>query len=385
MYIGISFYLVFIPFIFASFFDIWEIKTKYRQKIFILSILLLLMTLFAGFRWSAREADMTFGDIFDYSTYKKVFEFPVLSWSDYLDAPIETKTMEIGYVFYSSICNFIFGKSYQLFLLFTSFLTVLLFYRGLLKNHIREGIFIVLFFYFSRLYFQYNFILIRQALAMVLCWYSFRFILQKKYCVYYFFILTSSLFHSSALICLFCPLILKLRIKEFYFLLLFFLLLFLSLSGIINIILVDAIKSIIFFLHLPEVLSNKLISYTLGDGEMQKMNPLNFIECIPFYYMFRTIRNKMWESREGYFYANMFYVFLLLMVCTSNFSFLTRLIQYFMYSYFFIISFYVKENHDLRNKKVLLSILVLYGSVYFIRYYFLWFNNDIYEPFFLHL
>lgn len=76
---------------------------------------LCLLVIFAGGRWSSLEVGYDVG-IFDYGTYKNIYNAPlniVSFFSDYKDSSWEIRGQEIGYVFYSSLCYYLFGKYSQ--------------------------------------------------------------------------------------------------------------------------------------------------------------------------------------------------------------------------------------------------------------------------------
>ena len=95
-------------------------------------------------------------------------------------------------------------NNFNLYLLFTNFLLVVLFYKSMKQNEIRTGLFFILFFFAARLYLQYNFILLRQAIAMTIIWmWAFPFLLRKEKIKFLLcLICLAAAFHYTALICI---------------------------------------------------------------------------------------------------------------------------------------------------------------------------------------
>ena len=72
--------------------------------------------------------------IFDYGTYKNIYNSPLSIFnflSEYASSDLEIQSQEIGYVFYSSLCHLLLGENFNLYLLFTNFILIVLFYKSL--------------------------------------------------------------------------------------------------------------------------------------------------------------------------------------------------------------------------------------------------------------
>ena len=133
-------------------------------------------------------------------------------------------------------------------------------------------------------------------------------------------------------------------------------------------------------------IGEKLSKYLLeGDAEngFRGLNMITFIEALPFLYIVKKYKRILCQSLVGKFYHNMFYIFILLLVITMNFGFLTRMCQYFIFSYFFLISFYCRENKDVKEQRMLLFLFSGYLLIYSIRYIYIWFYHTEYSFFLL--
>lgn len=379
-------FILFILFFYVlSFIDVFSLKVADDIKSLLLLFSLCLLILFAGGRWSSLEVGYDVG-IFDYGTYKNIYNSPLnisSFFSDYKEAGWEIRGQEIGYVFYSSLCYHLFGSNFNLYLLFTNLLLIGLLYKSLKYNEIRVGLFFILFFFAARLYLQYNFILLRQAMAMTIVWvWAFPFLLKEEKLKFCFFVCLAAAFHYTALIALLALVMNRnLNIKYIIIAICFFFIL--STTKVIDKIILLVIEKGLSILGSSEGIGEKLSKYLLEseDGEFRGLNMLTFIESIPFVYIVRKYRNILYGSFIGRFYSNMFYIFLLLLAITMNFGFLTRMCQYFIFSYFFLFSFFIKNASSVSERKGMLFLFSNYLLIYSIRYIFIWFYSTEYSFF----
>ena len=381
-----------VPFIFfilffyvLSYIDTFSLKVNNDIKSLFLLFSLCLLVIFAGGRWSSLEVGYDVG-IFDYGTYKNIYNAPlniVSFFSDYKDSSWEIRGQEIGYVFYSSLCYYLFGNNFNLYLLFTNFLLVVLFYKSMKQNEIRTGLFFILFFFAARLYLQYNFILLRQAIAMTIIWMCvFPFLLRKEKIKFCLFICLAAAFHYTALIAL-LALVMNRNLNVKYIIIAICFFFILSITKIVDKILLSVIEKCLSVLGSSEGIGEKLSKYLLEseNGEFRGLNILTFIEAIPFIYIVRRYKSLLYSSSMGRFYSNMFYIFILLLALTMNFGFLTRMCQYFILSYFFLFSFFIKNAKSVSERRTKLFVFSNYLLIYSIRYIFIWFYSTEYSFF----
>lgn len=88
--------------------------------------------------------------IFDYGTYKNIYNSPLSIFnflSEYASSDLEIQSQEIGYVFYSSLCHLLLGENFNLYLLFTNFILIVLFYKSLKRNEINTALFLSFFLF----------------------------------------------------------------------------------------------------------------------------------------------------------------------------------------------------------------------------------------------
>lgn len=379
-------FILFILFFYVlSYIDTFSLKMNNDIKSLFLLFSLCLLVIFAGGRWSSLEVGYDVG-IFDYGTYKNIYNAPlniVSFFSDYKDSSWEIRGQEIGYVFYSSLCYYLFGNNFNLYLLFTNFLLVVLFYKSMKQNEIRTGLFFILFFFAARLYLQYNFILLRQAIAMTIIWmWAFPFLLRKEKIKFCLFICLAAAFHYTALIAL-LALVMNRNLNVKYIIIAICFFFILSITKIVDKILLSVIEKCLSVLGSSEGIGEKLSKYLLEseNGEFRGLNILTFIEAIPFIYIVRRYKSLLYSSSMGWFYSNMFYIFILLLALTMNFGFLTRMCQYFILSYFFLFSFFIKNAKSVSERRTMLFVFSNYLLIYSIRYIFIWFYSTEYSFF----
>ena len=378
-----------IPFlVFVAFFwllsqvDVFFIKLSHSHRFLLLSLALCILMVFAGGRWSHYEVgyDMP---IFDYSTYKNVYLSPLNIFyfgKKMKNANYEIRSMEPGYVFYSSFCSLLFGSHYNLYLLFTNILLVVLFFKSLKNNEIKKAYLFLFFFLAVRLYLQYHFILLRQAIALSIIWaWGFPCIVRGERAKFVLYVLMAATFHFTALISL-AALVFKRSFNVIYCVLGFVVLLVLNLTGVIDQLFLSLMQKGVAIAGFPDALGEKVAKY-VQDDEGRSLNMLTFIEAIPFGYIAMRYKRKLCCNPFGRFYHHMFYVFILLLALTMNFGFLTRACQYFMFSYFFLLAFYFQTARQTMEKKLFLFLLSCYFLVYSVRYIFIWFYDTEYSFF----
>lgn len=380
-----------IPFLaFVSFFwvlsqiDVFSIRLSHLQRSQLLVLALCVLFVFAGGRWSPYEVgyDMP---IFDYGTYKNVFLSPLHIFDffeEYKNADYEIRSLEPGYVFYSSFCSVFLGNHYNLYLLFTNICLIILFWRSLKNNNINRAILFILFFLAARLYLQYHFILLRQGIALSIVWaWGFPCLVRGRYIKFVLSVLVAATFHFTVLICL-IALIFKRDFKVNYFICVIMGFVLLNAIGVIDHLFLSLMQEGVSAVGLPDAIGEKVAKYVDSD-EARSLNMLTFVEAIPFGYIAVKYKKELCSTDFGKFYHNMFYVFILLLALTMNFGFLTRACQYFMFSYFFLIGFYYQMARNTVKKRFFLFILSCYLWIYSVRYIFIWFYEDRYSFFLL--
>lgn len=363
----VPFFCFIIFFFVLAVLDLKNIKLdKYYIGLYYLAALILI--LFAGLRWSSwRVGYETW--IFDYDTYHQLYDnaLPLKSFiSSYIQSPLEIQKFELGYLVWNSIVHSLLGVNFNIYLLITNFLVVILLLKAFSPERIKKGIFIIIFFYVSRFYFQYNFTLLRQAIAIGFVWVALDDFIKGNLKKYYILVALAISFHFSALVAIVFPLLTKIRFNNYIYFTILVLLVALGYVGISGSILTGFINFTLGSVGLPS--ASKFLNYLDQEGSS---NFLNFIEAIPFFYIAITQRKSLEKYQEGIFYINMLYCYILLMALTMNLFFFSRFWQYMMFSYVYLLSFFFQKS----NNRQLLTIMMFYCILYSFRYIMMWFYN----------
>ena len=215
-------------------------------------------------------------------------------------------------------------------------------------------------------YFQYNFTLLRQAIAIGFVWVALDDFIKGNLKKYYILVALAISFHFSALVAIVFPLLTKIRFNNYIYFTILVLLVALGYVGISGSILTGFINFTLGSVGLPS--ASKFLNYLDQEGSS---NFLNFIEAIPFFYIAITQRKSLEKYQEGIFYINMLYCYILLMALTMNLFFFSRFWQYMMFSYVYLLSFFFQKS----NNRQLLTIMMFYCILYSFRYIMMWFYN----------
>lgn len=132
------------------------------------------------------------------TSYRPYFESV---WSDFgslFDFSDTYMNYEIGYIILNKVFKTLISSDTQLFILFTSFLSIApiayIFYKY--SNNI-----VFSFWVFTSLQiYHFGFSGIRQAIAIAICFLSFHYIVQKKIPIFLALVLLASTFHTSAIL-----------------------------------------------------------------------------------------------------------------------------------------------------------------------------------------
>ena len=179
-------------------------KTHYIKEIILKPLLFLLLVVFVGFRSSDIGTD-TLNYIFILDNFE-YYDFSNLEPISYYIHYILLKIFNGPVVYFFN------------FLIF-SFFTWLFFLKAINNMKISFGVFfIIIFAQLGFFYDQFN--IVRQFLALSICFYAFYFLLDNKFKQYFLWVAVASLIHYSAIVCLFL-FIPKLLIKKFNRLIIF--------------------------------------------------------------------------------------------------------------------------------------------------------------------
>lgn len=365
--------------------DIWNIKFNVASRTYWYYIVVVLLICIAGCRWfdfELRNQDGTW-NIFDYSAYEYTYHEPLsLGWnffSDYLSTVNYTRGMDPGYVYVSSFFSRYITDNANLFFLFISVLTVCFFVNGLKRNHILYGIFIILFIYFCRLYFQYNFIMMRQAVALAIAWWGIPFVINRKFPAFLIICLLAGFFHFTGFLFIIVYWLPKFNFSNKFLLYTIPLLTILSLSGLTYRFMLFMMEHVLTAIGFTD----KIAAYIGSDMYSRGINPLNFIELAPFFFLGIKYRSEMSQTPEGKFFFNLLILYTFFMLLTMDFMALTRISSYYIYSFFYIFSFAYRRIKIYENRVLIGSVFCCYFLIYGIRFVYANFSSLGYHLFFL--
>ena len=125
---------------------------------------------------------------YDYHVYKYFYELPFFQ---------NPYGYEILFVLFRDLSKFI-GLNYNFFLLLLSFLFNFTIYKLFIyySNYPTFSFLI----YLSTFYYWHNFTIIRNYIAILIFWISLKYIIERKFIIYFFLITVACLFHKTAII-----------------------------------------------------------------------------------------------------------------------------------------------------------------------------------------
>lgn len=181
------YFLFFVLLCIGSLISISSDGQKYTKSFYV--ILFLFFWLTSGLRFETGIDYFAYQDIYDQTyTLKQAFEYGKIS-----EIPAE-----LGYLLLSSLFKTI-GTEINVMFLFIALITSLLLFNSF-KTYVNRYKFVALLIYFSFVYFTLDMSGVRQAIAVNIILYSFRYIQRKNIYKYIVCVILASFFHASALI-----------------------------------------------------------------------------------------------------------------------------------------------------------------------------------------
>ena len=223
-------------------FDICH-KNDYRNRYY--NFILVILILVSGLGYRMGGDGMVY--VNEYNQYRIVDGF---SWS----ALTAYSGRQPGWVFLCKLCRLI-TVDYWLFKLVHSILYNSMFFYSL--KRLTSHRFTAILFYFILIYFDTNFQILRQALAMGLFLVAVPFYLKKDWIRYYMLIALAITFHEGAIICLLFPLIRYIKINKVSIIM--FGIIFISI-----IVFIGPLLEMLLMSYIPEAFRDKFLLYTKG-------------------------------------------------------------------------------------------------------------------------
>ncbi len=351
--------IIFITITLIALFFLYKKKTKH----YLLFSLCIFLGLFSGARNESLGG-------YDTSMYKYLYEnssknFPNIDTPDAI-----VNATEKGYVALMSLFNTI-GLNFNIFLLGLGVVTSFLFYLFLKQYSLYPFLFLMIFL--SKGYLYYFFTAQRQIIAMLICWLSLKYVLQKQFIKFSLIIIIASFFHISALAFLFVYFLneIKLDNKKVYMLIL--------VSVILGIFKIGTYLTGIVYSYLPFG-SEKLMQYV--EGGSNSINILNFFEITPILIFVLYNRNVI-KDKTKYFnlFFNLFVFYIIITFAFADFAIIARLKGYFLIGYLVIISAIPYCFKSKKEGSVVLLLASFYFFAVFIRELLVFDNGKGYLPY----
>lgn len=254
-----TYFVIFLILFFSVF--LIDLKLDKKANNLVFTVLSVILIFFVGFRGDIEPDYINYLDIYNQSSKSKYTDFEI----------------EPLYLFLNKLVIF-FGGSFPYIVFIMSLLSLmpkLLFFKKYSPNFALS----ITVFFCSSLFF-FDFIAIRQAVAIGIFMYSLKYIQQRKLMLYFLLILIASLFHISALILLPCYFVLN---RDFSRNKLYFLV---GICAVVNLlqINVNLLNNVLSFFPLPGATIAKLAIYS-SETEFAFITPKQIVLGFLFIYI----------------------------------------------------------------------------------------------------
>lgn len=120
---------------------------------------------------------------------------------------------QLGFAFFASLCKSIVPSFYFFKFVYACVVNITIF--SFFRKH-TEHLFMAIIFYLLLQGFYFNFEILREALAVAIFIWAYKYIFEKKWLIYYGLCTLALMFHTSAFITFFVPLIMLLKVGSKY-------------------------------------------------------------------------------------------------------------------------------------------------------------------------
>lgn len=351
--------LISICFLF-SIFDIFIIKSK-KKKIYLMIVFIIIYTFILGRRgFLAWDWVHYYPNFINISSLKEFFIKREFGLND---------PYEFGYMLWLSFCKTIFNNNYDVYVLFTTFLDIILL-SILFFMYSPYPIFsIFVFLIFGGFGFQLD--LMRNIKALILFLFSLNYINKKKYFKAFLLVILSLCIHRTSLIYLFLILskFLEKEIKKKYLLIIFFIGIFVYIFG--DDFLKDILKGILNILNILDIdvlkgIQNKLNIYLNSSFGIKKgIIKIGLIEKIITFFIIYFNYEKIKINYMGRIFLNLYIAYIIIFFYTNGVEvFHDRMELLFISSYWIIYS--IVLNSYPKNKKIFLFLFI--SMIFFAKY-----------------
>lgn len=283
---------------------------------------------------------------------------------------------EFGYFLFCALLKQL-GLGFQWLIFFVTLFNVSLITKAL-KNYTHYVVW-GLFVYYSLLYITVEFSLIRQAIAASICFYSYKFIEERKLGKFLLLVIIASSFHRSAIIMLPLYFVLQIRFSNTV-------LIVVTLVGCLVMLLrIPWITSSLMFVggFLGDDFLHKIIFYTQNSVfSISREVGLGFFLNIALLFMFLLNRKFIDDKKYGNLFLNLYVVNLIVYYYVYEFMEISvRLGLYFMYSLIVLFPVLLECCSVYYNRLVWGAVLFLYCAACNIKIYTNHPTTIVYNPY----
>lgn len=270
---------------------------------------------------------------YDYHVYKYFYELPDLG---------NPYRYEKFFVLLRNRARFI-GLNYNSFLFVLSVIFNLAIYKLFIDYSFYPSLSFLI--YLATFYHWHNFTIIRNFMAILIFWFSLKYILKRKIFQYFFLITVAYFFHQSAIILYPLYFILNRKFSDK------------ELGGIYGLaLLINPISFLLFEVKIELWgLSERLTRYA---GIVEKGNFYEFAELLVLVLILLFFRKK--SSEKENLIINLNLVALFIFIAFYRFAILLRFLEYFRFGMFIAIPFLLSKIEDKKIRQVTLVVLCCY-------------------------
>lgn len=235
---------------------------------------------------------------------------------------------------------------YQFYFIATSFITIYLVSKTL-ENYSENYFFSILIFISIPIFYFMSFTIIRQYVAIAIVFFSLKYIFQRSFIKYLFFIFLASVFHLTALVALPIYFLSMVKFSRAFALLLVFLSLFLS----------PLISNVL------ESLFPYYFSYITNDASYGK----SFLYFLLLIFLLLITHYRYIKRKESLFYFNIFTIGMCLYIVGIQLGEVAPRISYYYLIFLIFLIPSVLQNY--KNKQAYLMVLCATTLLYGFNFY----------------
>lgn len=325
-----------------------------RQKRAMEILMLVILVLLSGLRSDFINSD----DV----VYKNIYNYiPTITELDLSSKTLEIATlgMEKGYIVYNSLFKTI-GLSFYGFTLVNSAIFYFGMYFILRKRFDNFNLFLVFFIY--KMMFFDTFVSLRQPIAMLIFWYSIKFVEQRKFWKYLICCVGACLFHSTALILFVVYFLYNVKFTKRCVILI----------GLIGLAFLLLNITGIFIFNPVNILSNIFetgvnnLKVEVYFGNTGSVSLLNIVELYVIIYIIIKRYDKVVSSKNDIALVS---IIMLIPIFTifRSFEIVSRFKDYFIIFYIVILERFMKDKQGMKIMIItLLSVICMLGYTRYI-------------------